>query len=144
MSDARPETIAMVAEWERRSALILNPPEQDRDDFLDRWLPAAAPHLDSGWNGHGLAPSVEIGLRYCMGMAGSNEVVERTAAYANWIVREATARHRRGLHPNPLTAPRPAIPVAQPFPRIFPETGTPAVAPAGVPQPPAPETAHVR
>ncbi len=27
---------------------------------------------------------------------------------------------------------------------ITPETGTPAVAPAGAPQPPAPETAHVR
>ncbi|MCA1199172.1 hypothetical protein K9B35_14435 [Sphingomonas sp. R647] len=144
MGDARPETIAMVAEWQRRDELYWNPPEQEPDDFLDRWLPAAAPHLDAGWNGYGLAPSKEIGLRYCMGMSGSLEMVSRTVAHAQWIMRRATALHRRGYHPNPLTTARPEIPVAQPFPPLSPEIGAPAVAPAGAPRPPAPETVHDR
>lgn len=145
MSDARPETIAMLADWRRLRDLSDAPLEQEPDDFLERWLPAAAPHLDAGWNGYGLAPSATIKIRHCMGMTGSPEARDRAVRIAAWIKREAAARRRRGFHPNPLTDLRPTIPLPGiPFPpehaphqyRV-PLNGTPADPAAGAPRPPS-------
>lgn len=105
----RPETLAMVAEWRNRDRQLLSEQENQPDDFLDRWLPEAAAHLDAGWNGYGTAPSAEISIRYCMMMTGGDEARNYAAKWASWCMREAARRYAEGHHSNPLTDPRPAV-----------------------------------
>lgn len=102
-SDVRPETRALLARWQREAEEFRAAPKAQPDDFLDRWLPGAAPFFDAGWNGDGLAPSKRIEMRYCM-THWSN--VDRLSA---WIKAEARARVAAGYHPYPLSNLRPAV-----------------------------------
>lgn len=106
---ARPETLAMVERWRKEQEEFWAKPEDQPDDFLDRWLPQAAPMLDAGWNGYGLPPSDVLSARYCMMMAGSWDQREYAARWVEWVKAEAHARVAKGFHPYPLTSPRSAV-----------------------------------
>lgn len=109
MSEVRSETLEMVAEWRKRDAALFEEHEHEPDDFLDRWLPAAADLLDAGWNGYGIAPSETLKIRYCMLMTPVPSDREYAQRVAHWIKAEATRRHQADLHPYPLTNERPSV-----------------------------------
>lgn len=109
----------MIARWRAERDRVHAAPEDQFDDFLDRWLPAAAAMLDAGWNGYGMAPSKVLEMRYCMLSRRTPADCAYALRVGEWIKAEATRRHGEGLHPYPLTSERPAVTVGE-LPRLKP------------------------